>query len=106
VGDTPTVAGNYASKYAAIAVTGHGEQITNDAIAARIETRVRDGVSLEKASRKTFREGSKNKRRYGWIAVSRRGHWGIAYTTHFMPYVVFGEMGLIDKFKLDEIDRS
>src|SRR5271155_755647 len=67
IGDTPTVAGNYASKYAAIAVTGHGEQITNDAIAARIETRVRDGASLEKASRRTFREGARNKRRYGWI---------------------------------------
>lgn len=104
VGDTPTVAGNYASKYAAIAVTGNGEQITNDAIAARLETRVRDGRSLEKASRKTFREGLKNKRRYGWIAASRRGHWGVAYTTQYMPYVVWGEKGLIDIFELDETD--
>jgi L-asparaginase len=102
VGDTPTVAGNYASKHAAVAVTGHGEQITNDAIAARLETRVRDGRSLEKASRKTFREGLRNKRRYGWIAVSRRGHWGIAYTTQYMPYVVWGEKGLIDIFELED----
>lgn len=104
VGDTPTVAGNYASRYAAIAVTGHGEQITNDAVAARIETRVRDGMSLEKASRKTFKEGIKHKRRYGWIAVSRRGHWNISYTTHYMPYVVWGEKGLIDMFELDQVD--
>lgn len=106
VGDTPTVAGNYASKYAAIAVTGHGEQITNDAIAARIETRIRDGVRLEKACRRTFREGCKNKRRYGWIAVGRRGHWGVAYTTQYMPYVVWGEQGLIDVFTLDDKERD
>lgn len=102
VGDTPTVAGNYASKYAAIAVTGYGEQITNDAIAARIETRIRDGASLQKASRKTFKEGFKHKRRYGWIVISRRGHWGIAYTTRYMPYVVWGQKGLIDMFKIDQ----
>ncbi len=102
VGDTPTVAGNYASKYAAVAVTGHGEQIINDAVAARMETRVRDGMSLEKASRKSFKEGIKNKRRYGWIAVGRRSHWAVAHTTHYMPYVVWGEMGLVDMFELDQ----
>jgi L-asparaginase len=106
VGDTPTVAGNYASKHAAVAVTGHGEQITNDAVAARIETRIRDGVPLEKACRRTFKEGCRNKRRYGWITVSRRGHWGVAYTTQYMPYVVWGEQGLIDIFTLDEKDRA
>lgn len=105
VGDTPTVAGNYASKHAAVAVTGHGEQITNDAVAARIETRIRDGVPLEKACRRTFKEGCKNKRRYGWIALSKRGHWGVAHTTQYMPYVVWGEKGLLEIFRLDEKER-
>ncbi len=99
VSDTATVAGNYASKYAGIAATGHGEQITNDALAARIETRVRDGMSLEEANSKTFLEGIKRKRRYGWIALNKEG-WAIAHTTKFMPFVVMNQKGVVQEFKL------
>ncbi len=99
VSDTATVAGNYASKYAGIAVTGHGEQITDDAVAARLETRVRDGMALEEANSKTYLEALKRKRRYGWIALNKTG-WAIAHTTKFMPYVVLNQKGIVAEFKL------
>ena len=98
VGDTGTVSGNYASRFAAVAVTGKGEQITDDAVAARIETRIRDGMSLEEASNKTYQEALTKKRRYGWIAVSNKGEWGVTRTTNLLPYVVFNEKGLVDEF--------
>jgi L-asparaginase len=102
VGDTGTVSGNYASKYAAVTVTGKGEQITDDAVAARIETRVRDGMSLEEASNKTYEEALAKKRQYGWISVSQKGEWGVARTTNLLPYVVYNEKGLIDEFVPDQ----
>ena len=98
VSDTATVAGNYASRYAAIAVTGHGEQIVDDAVAARMETRIRDGMSMEEASKITYYEALKRKRRYGWIALDRDGYWSVVYTTNSMPYVVWTEKGLVHYF--------
>lgn len=103
VSDTTTVAGNYASKYAAITVTGHGEQIVDDAVAARIETRVRDDMNLEHASAKTFSEAVKRKRRYGWIAVDSGGGWSVAYTTHVMPFVVLGDKGIVKAFEFPNV---
>lgn len=96
VSDSATVAGTYASKYAAIAVTGHGEQITDDAVAARIETRVRDGISLHDASDKCLQEASEQERRYGWIALDRNGAWSVCKTTEYMPFVVVNENGIIE----------
>jgi L-asparaginase len=101
VGDTSTVAGNYASKYVAIAVTGKGEQIVDDGVALRIETRVRDGMTLKEASELTFKEAIKRKRRYGWIAIDKHGNWAISHTTQRMPYVVCGESKIMDVFKID-----
>lgn len=95
VGDTATVAGNYASKFAAIAVTGKGEQITDDAVAARLETRIRDGMTLEDASHKSIKEALAKKRRYGWIVVDHIGNWGVAHITDFMPFVVYNSKKLI-----------
>src|SRR6185369_12145738 len=49
VSDSATVAGNYASQFAAISCTGIGEEIVSDGVAVRLETRIRDGSSLESA---------------------------------------------------------
>tara|TARA_A100001037_G_scaffold244817_1_gene225882 strand:- start:58200 stop:59093 length:894 start_codon:yes stop_codon:yes gene_type:complete len=98
VSDSGTVSGNYASKFAAITVTGKGEQITNDAVASKTETRIRDGMSLEDAFGKTFKEAKKRKHQYGYIGVDAQSNWGIAHTTNAMPYVVFGANGLIRKY--------
>ena len=98
VSDSGTVAGNYASKFAAITVTGIGEQITNDAVASKTETRIRDGMSLKDAFSKTLKEAKSRKHSYGFIGLDAKHAWGIAHTTNSMPYVVYGANGLIAKF--------
>lgn len=90
VSDSATVAGTYASRFAAISATGVGEEIVDDALAARLETRRRDGLSLEAASTKCFAEANAKGRMYGWIAVDTEGFWAIAHTTPAMSFAVFG----------------
>ena len=96
VSDSGTIAGNYASKFAAITVTGIGEQITNDAVASKTETRIRDGMSLKEAFNKTFVEAKQRKHFYGYIGIDSKGNYGVAHTTNSMPFVVYNENGLID----------
>jgi L-asparaginase len=90
VSDSATVAGTYASRFAAISATGVGEEIVDDALAARLETRRRDGLSLESASTKCFAEANAKGRMYGWIAVDMEGFWGVAHTTPTMSFAVHG----------------
>lgn len=101
VGDTPTVAGNYASKFCSIVATGKGEQITDDGVAVRFETRVRDGMSIEDASRKIYAEAERKKRRYGWLSLDKKGYWSVAHLTKYMPFVVFADNKCVLKFELD-----
>ena len=89
------MAGTYASKFAGISATGVGEEIVDDGLAVRIETRRRDGMTLEKASRLAFNEAVARKRLYGWIAVDAEGFWNAAYTTAAMSYVVHESRGLV-----------
>ena len=103
VSDSGTVAGNYASKFAAITVTGIGEQINNDAVASKTETRIRDGMSLEDAFNKTFVEAKKRKHLYGYIGIDANANYGVAYTTNAMPYVIYGANGLLTKFENQSI---
>jgi L-asparaginase len=84
ISDSATVAGNYASAHAAISCTGIGEEIVDDGLAVRLETRVRDGLSIVEASERGYREALARKRRYGWIAVDRRGAWAMCRTTEAM----------------------
>ncbi len=96
VSDSGTVAGTYASKFAGISATGIGEEIVDDGLAVRLETRCRDGWTLEKAGRLAFKEAVALKRLYGWIALDADGFWNAAYTTAAMSFVVFdGKKGLV-----------
>ena len=99
VSDSGTVAGNFASRYAGINVTGKGEQINNDAVASKTETRIRDGMSLSDAFTKTFKEAKSRKHSYGLIGLDAKANYGIAHTTNAMPYVIYGASGLIAKFE-------
>lgn len=56
VSDSATVAGNYANEFAGISCTGVGEDIVSAALAAKIVTRVTDGLSLKAACDKSFSE--------------------------------------------------
>jgi len=91
VSDSATVAGTYCSEFAGISATGVGEEIVDDAVAARMETRRRDGQSLESASSRAYSEAKARERRYGWIALDRDGAWAIAHTTEAMSYVVLSD---------------
>ena len=92
VSDSATVAGTYCSALAGVSATGTGEQIVDDAVAARLETRRRDGQSLAEASHRCLAEALERKRAYGWIAHDRDGHWAVAHTTPSMSFVVIGEV--------------
>jgi L-asparaginase len=95
VSDSATVAGNYASEFLAVSATGIGEEIVDDALAARLETRCRDGLSLEQAARRCFDEAVARGRTYGWIAVHRNGDWVSVHTTPSMSFCVRGEKGTL-----------
>ena len=95
VSDSATVAGNYASQFCAISATGIGEEIVDDALCARLETRVRDGLSLSQAAQRCFQEANAASRSYGWIAVGSNGAWSVAHTTPAMSFVIVDFSGHI-----------
>jgi len=95
VSDSATVAGNYASAFVAASATGIGEEIVDDALAARLETRCRDGMPLEEAARRCLDEAVSRNRTYGWIALHRNGDWVSAYTTPTMSFCVRSEAGTL-----------
>jgi L-asparaginase len=80
VSDCPTVAGTYASTKAGVSCTGIGEQITQQAAAARIVTRVEDGVSLHDAVALTMRESNNFNYLYGLISLNSEGHVEVGKT--------------------------
>src|SRR5690606_20778574 len=47
ISDSATVAGNYVNQHCGVSLTGVGEDIVSGAVAAKIVTRVTDGMSLE-----------------------------------------------------------
>ncbi|WP_312068473.1 isoaspartyl peptidase/L-asparaginase [Empedobacter sp.] len=56
ISDSATVAGNYANQYCGVSMTGVGEDIVSGAMAAKIVTRVTDGMSIKDAFHKSFEE--------------------------------------------------
>jgi L-asparaginase len=73
VSDSPTVAGNYANQYCGVSATGVGEHIVNSAVAAKIVTRVEDGMLLKKAVSKSIKEGKEKDSHFGVISISYTG---------------------------------
>lgn len=74
VGDSPTVAGNYASGLMGVSCTGIGEEIINKAVAAKIHTRVLDGMSLQDSIDKTIKESDLDNEYIGLIALDKIGN--------------------------------
>lgn len=104
VSDAATVAGTYSSEFAAVSATGRGEEIVDDAFAARLETRVRDGLDLASAAHRCFREAMTKGSRYGWIAVDGKGRWNVSHTTPAMIFAVCSASGQILLSSLAEGD--
>jgi L-asparaginase len=74
VGDSPTVAGNFANELMGISCTGIGEHINNESVAAKISTRVKDGMSLESAVNKSIKESDELGDYVGLIAIDKEGN--------------------------------
>lgn len=74
ISDSATVAGNYANSFCAVSCTGVGEDIVSNATAAKIVTRVTDGMSLTEAFDKTFDELKTIDGFAGAIAIDKDGN--------------------------------
>ncbi|AKK74401.1 asparaginase [Chryseobacterium gallinarum] len=74
ISDSATVAGNYANSFCAVSCTGVGEDIVSNATAAKIVTRVTDGMNLQTAFSKTFEELKTIDGFAGAIAIDKEGN--------------------------------
>jgi L-asparaginase len=97
VSDSATVAGNYVNDDCGVSLTGVGEDIVSGAIAAKIVTRVTDGMSLNTAVEKTFDEIKPFEGFAGAICIDKNGN--IAHRDSF-PTMVFASFDgeLLDIF--------
>lgn len=80
IGDSATVAGTYATKFAGVSCTGKGEHIINQAVAARVVTRVEDGMPLVDAVDKLFEEANQFHYRFGLISLDKNGNMVVGNT--------------------------
>lgn len=74
ISDSATVAGNYANAFCGVSCTGVGEDIVSNATAAKIVTRVTDGMPICDAFAKTFEELKPYDGFAGAIAVDAQGN--------------------------------
>jgi len=86
ISDSATVAGNYANKFCGVSCTGVGEDIVANATAAKIVTRVTDGMAIKEAFDKTFSELKEYDGFCGAIAID---HQGNIYHQDSEPAMVF-----------------
>ena len=86
VSDSATVAGNYANASAGISCTGVGEDIVAGAVAAKIVTRVTDGMALQPATDKTLAEMKPYDGFAGIIGITVGGE---VYHADTHPYMVW-----------------
>lgn len=73
ISDSATTAGNYATNHCAVSCTGVGEDIVSAALATKIVTRVSDGMMLQQAFDKTFKELAEFDGFAGAIAIDNTG---------------------------------
>lgn len=78
VSDSAMPAGNYATAQAAVSCTGIGEDIIDECLAARIVIRAVDGLPLQEAFARSFKEAHRNQRDLGAIGLDATGAiaWG------------------------------
>ena len=98
VSDSATVAGNFANAVCGVSCTGIGEDIVSGAVAAKIATRVIDGMSLSDACTRTFMELKSFDGFAGAIALDHNGNF---FHIDSHPRMVFASY---DGNKLDLFD--
>jgi L-asparaginase len=90
IGDSATVAGTYTSQMAGVSCTGKGEHIINQAVAARVVTRVEDGMTLSDSVDRIIQESNEFNYRLGLIALDYEGHM-IVGKTNKIDAVLFAQ---------------
>ncbi|WHT40844.1 isoaspartyl peptidase/L-asparaginase [Myroides sp. mNGS23_01] len=95
ISDSATVAGNYANTYCGVSLTGIGEDIVSLAMAAKIATRVSDGMTLAEAFEKSFQDLKQIQGLAGAIAIDYKGN---IYHQESHPTMVYASY---DGIKLD-----
>ncbi|PST84864.1 asparaginase [Pedobacter yulinensis] len=91
VSDSATVAGNYADRLSAVSCTGVGEDIVSAALAARIVTRVADGLSLKLAMQRSFDEMKPYDGFAGAIGITSSGE---IFHMDSHPYMVWASFDI------------
>ncbi|MEY3083833.1 MAG: hypothetical protein RL037_13 [Bacteroidota bacterium] len=86
ISDSATVAGNYANGECAVSCTGVGEDIVSGALAAKIVTRVTDGIEIKSAFEKSFLELEEFDGFAGAIGIDKNG---AMYWQESHPQIVF-----------------
>jgi len=105
VSDSPTVAGTYASSKAGVSCTGIGEEITQQAVAAKIVTRVEDGMSLNGAVSKTMMESDYFNYSFGLISLDANGQIEVGKTSELGEvYYAYHNGEKIDTFYNEPVD--
>lgn len=89
ISDSATVAGTYANAHCGISLTGVGEDIVNNAMAAKIVTRVTDGMSIQTAFEKSFQELKQQHGFAGAIGIDKNG---TIYHQDSDPTMVFAHL--------------
>ena len=74
ISDSATVAGNYVNEHCGVSLTGVGEDIVSGAMAAKIVTRVTDGMPIESAFQKSFAELKPFDGFAGAIGIDKNGN--------------------------------
>jgi len=80
VSDSASVAGTYADMVGGVSCTGKGEHIINQAVAAQVIYRLRDGVPLKKILIDLIKEGASLDHEFGLISLDRKGRFGVRST--------------------------
>jgi len=93
ISDSATVAGNYANQFCAVSCTGVGEDIVSNATAAKIVTRVTDGLTIENAFDRTFEELKEIDGFAGAIGIDCEGN---VFHQDSYPTMVFASFDGID----------
>lgn len=93
VSDSPTVAGNFASRAAAAGMTGIGEQIVDGGLAVRLVAAVDAGMSLEEAADRVMGRILEREWEVGFIAVDHTGAW-VARASTWMGWRAYDARGV------------
>ena len=94
VGDSPTVAGNYANAHCAVSCTGTGEDIISVTLASAFVTRVSEGAPMDYAAHKAIEELTEINGSAGFIALNKNGEIITAATQPHMVWALANNEGV------------